>query len=102
MSGFLRKVFGLELHRNDKARQSVRESPEHRAEKKTRREQRQEDAMRRWDYDLRRIQQAVREVESGKPTAQALADLNADPLFSKPITSAMFARLIEKHGEIDR
>lgn len=95
MSRVLKKLFGVEFKKKE-----TPEGEEHvevkKKSSKELREERKEDAKRRWEYDMRRIQQALHEVGEGKDFEAVLDELNSDPLLSKPVDAEMFRRLADQ------
>ncbi|MFH1537873.1 MAG: hypothetical protein ABIH66_02875, partial [bacterium] len=95
MSGVLKKFLGIELKKKEKSRDDEPVVEKKKSSKEVR-EEKHENAKRRWEYDMRRIQQALHEVDEGKDMEEVLAELNSDLLLSKPVDAEMFHRLAEQ------
>ncbi|MEW5945156.1 MAG: hypothetical protein AB1742_03060 [bacterium] len=93
MSGIIKRLFGIELVRPAAKKTTSSERSHLTSEERA---QRREDALRRWAYDMRRIQEAMAKADEGAQDEEILRELNEDPLLSKPVDPDMFRRLLDQ------
>ena len=94
ITGLLERILSLKLGRLGSPTKEV-----HREKISDNREARKkaahEEAMKRWHYDLKAIEEAIWKVDLGENIEKVIEELNRDLLLSKPVDIEMFRRLVE-------